>query len=392
MYLVREVCSVSFARPSNALHLIYTTFRGIDTDSSMISDMCAELSKYPGQSMRLSLLVEAYGVSGAWAALNSDPESSSQKESLEELINKKAFEPALRYETFKSQGAFPVRFTPIEMRKLAVELGYCLMDFFDADLSSKRFYFLRPDGRELRKDGLYVLFNSVLPTTEDLRAFGIGHPTLLSFAKLLLEIYSGAGVMIGAISPGYDENNQNIWFKLFVYLENLEKERLDDSYLKAIRGCLMVHQKISKSLSVSGAKEQDLVIRKALYKEVVQKLESALESATPRPRHKRHRSESPPPPTERRPESTLIKTSAVITKFPEKGDELNPSSARRVRSIPMQPVRTDFKRQRTEEGNKKTPGFHHLDLEPSVTVLPVLEIGTSGLFDDNTPTDFPTNL
>lgn len=77
-------------------------------------------------------------------------------------------------------------------------------------------------------------------------------------------------------------------------MERLETER-GDSYLKAVRGCLMVHRKISKALHSEDGGNRDAVIRKALYKNVVRNLEQALAEATPRARQKRQRSESSPP-------------------------------------------------------------------------------------------------
>lgn len=183
------------------------------------------------------------------------------------------------------------------MRKLAVKLGYCLMDFFDADLGCKRFRFCSSESG-IRKDRIYLSFSSSLPAAEDLCKFRIGHPTLLSFAKLLLELYSGSPVSVEPISLCWNRGNEAIWLEILKYLDDLEIER-NDSYLQAIRGCLMVHTIIAKKLRSSPGKKDDLVIRRELYKEVVRNLELGLEEATPKAHHKRRRSESPPSLSER---------------------------------------------------------------------------------------------
>ncbi|KAK4187620.1 hypothetical protein QBC35DRAFT_409987 [Podospora australis] len=265
---------------------------------AQIPDICDELNRSGGQGIDLTLLVERNHLFGAWSGTTKNPSSRVPKETLEGLVTKGAFEPALTYETFKSQGPTAPRFTPVEMRKLAVKLGYCLMDFFDANIGSQSIRFMSSQ-TGIEKERIHLAFNSSLPATEDLHTFHIGHPTLLSFAKLLLEIYSGSGIIAESISPYYGENNQKVWLALCVYLERLENER-SDSYLRAIRGCLMVHRKISKSLSSSPSSiEDDAIIRKALYKEIVRNLELGLDEATPRAHHKRRRSESPPPLSER---------------------------------------------------------------------------------------------
>lgn len=190
-----------------------------------------------------------------------------------------------------------MRYKTQEKRALAVRLGYCLMDFFDADLSSKRIYFLgstKASCSQTRNETLYLSFASSPPATTESHVFQIGHPTLLSFAKLLLEIDFGQSIDL-YIRSNYDETNLVTWAKLCNMVDQLEEER-NDSYLQAVRGCLMAHSQISRALrQVGSADERDaeLTIRKELYREVVEKLETALAESTPRAGNKRQRSESP---------------------------------------------------------------------------------------------------
>jgi len=344
--------------------------------------------------MSLTLLVEAYGVFGAWTPLVPvNIEAPSHGETLNGLIAKGAFEPALRFDTFKTQNSSFVRFSPLEMRKLAVELGYLLMDFFDAHLSAERIYLLRQPGTQHQRHQPHITFNSILPATEDLRTFRIGHPTLLSFAKLLLELYSGAAVTVGTgVNPKYDENNHHIWLELNVYLERLETDQgSNDSFLEAIRGCLKVHRKISETvLSRTVDGERDMVIRKALYKRIVWKLEQSVGEATPRARHKRRRSQSPPGPLE------------------EQHRDVKPISTKRYRGgVPLSlrqnnveiprgrmPTKQDFGRRRSDEAGGLPMTYCPKPRAIASGMASVsLGMGSDGaLFDDTTPPDFLPKL
>lgn len=238
------------------------------------------------------LLIEKYGLFGAWAGPISSGAGHSSKESLDQLIEKGAFKPLDLQALI--HGASQEKFSTKDKRALAVKLGFCLMDFFDADITSKRIYFLDTSKSGPTKEFPYLAFGSKLPATADPYSFRMGHPALLSFAKLLLEIDFGQSVELD-ISP-YNNQNQATWAKLVSYVDRLEEDR-SDSYLQAIRGCLHVHRKIAEKLRSRDldGKGADLRIRKMLYKEVVHKLELGLAESIPRPAHKRQRSESPPP-------------------------------------------------------------------------------------------------
>ncbi|EJT68504.1 hypothetical protein GGTG_13922 [Gaeumannomyces tritici R3-111a-1] len=233
---------------------------------------------------------------------SSQPSSAPPKENLDKLISSGAFKP-LDLLTL-TRGSLPIRYSIREKRALAVRLGYCLMDFFDANLSSKRIYFLgstKASCSRTRSETLYLSFASGLPATTESHVFQIGHPTLLSFAKLLLEIDFGQSIDLN-ISSDDDKTNRGIWAELCNVVDKLEEER-NDSYLQAVRGCLMAHIQISRALRLGSADEKDaeLTIRKELYREVVEKLETALAESTPRAGNKRQRSESPEPTSRTKP-------------------------------------------------------------------------------------------
>ncbi|KLU87692.1 hypothetical protein MAPG_06686 [Magnaporthiopsis poae ATCC 64411] len=262
-----------------------------------IQNICLDLRNRTGQGEALILLIEQYGLFGAWTPLHpSQPSSAPPQENLDKLISSGAFKP-LDLVTL-SGGSSSIRYKTQEKRALAVRLGYCLMDFFDADLSSKRIYFLgstKSSCSRTRNETLYLSFDSGPPATAESHVFQIGHPTLLSFAKLLLEIDFGQSIDL-YIGSNYDKANRGTWAELCNMVDRLEEERTD-SYLQAVRGCLMAHSQISRALRRGSADERDaeLTIRKELYREVVEKLETALAESTPRAGNKRQRSESPEP-------------------------------------------------------------------------------------------------
>lgn len=228
---------------------------------------------------------------GAWGDSNL-PAAPPSRESLSELITKGVFEPPSRNINAVLKGLSTTRFSDTEKRALAVKLGFCLMDFFDAEIESKHIYFL---DSSRKASPPYLAFRSKLPATSDPYNFRLGHPhpVLLSFAKLLLEIHYGQAIDLDISSD--DREIRDAWTKLLDVVQALEREEPDSSSLQAIRGCLLVHQEIAKTLSSRDieAEDADRKIRRKLHKEVIYKLQQALAESTPR--DKRQRSESPPP-------------------------------------------------------------------------------------------------
>ncbi|KAI0860594.1 hypothetical protein F4860DRAFT_478936 [Xylaria cubensis] len=265
------------------------------TSISCIPDICEGLQQYKGLGKTLILLIKKYGLFGAWESLASPETDSSSKESLHQLIVQGAFKP-LDFNMLLS-GVHTAKFTVQDKRDLAVKLGFCLMDFFDTDLDSNRIYFLESPRSSLRKEFPYLAFNSKLPATSGSYDFTMGHPALLSFAKLLIELDVGHSIDISIAS--YNSHNADAYLQLMTLVEHLERER-SDSYVEAIRGCLTVHYKIAKRLRSPGLERKavDRKIRKRIYKEVVRKLELGLVESTPRSINKRQRSISPSGPNE----------------------------------------------------------------------------------------------
>lgn len=240
----------------------------------------------------LTLFIETYGLFGSWTVPTSSASVPTTRESLKQLILKGAFKQLDLDVLFNKTS--PGRFGPKDKRALAVKLGFCLMDFFDSEVSSRNIYFLSSSNSGLQVDFPYLAFDSKQSTADKIHDFQIGDPALLSFAKLLLEMEFGQSIDLD-IAP-QSSQNQDAWLQLLIRVDRLTEER-SDSYIEAIRGCLLVHHHImialrSRNLDSNGAES---IIRETLYEEVVIKLERGLAESIPRLDRKRPRSDSPAP-------------------------------------------------------------------------------------------------
>ncbi|OPB41114.1 hypothetical protein A0O28_0108110 [Trichoderma guizhouense] len=263
-----------------------------EKDIKELRDICLELKQFQGQGQELHLSIQEHQLFGVWAwqTMGKPPLKTLQKLSLDELITNGNFKP-LSCHSLISRPSL-IRYNVKEKRTLAVKLGFCLLDFFDSQLDSRRIHFLVPNDDRPNKDLLYLSFSSKLHDSDEFRDFRIGHPVLLSFAKLLIEIEEGDNLPLN-IDSHYGEQNTQTWAKLFECVERMEVER-NDSYIEAVVGCLNVHRQIAKSLRDEIAKGEniDMKIREELYQHIVRKLELSLVECTTR---KRERSESPEP-------------------------------------------------------------------------------------------------
>ncbi|KAK4102094.1 subtilisin-like protein [Parathielavia hyrcaniae] len=342
-----------------------------------IQNICADLSPSTVRDKALVVLIEQCGLFGGWTTSQTET-PAPPKETLDQLISNGVFKP-LSLGTLAS-GSFPMRYKPQEKRALAVQLGHCLMDFFDSDLSSKRIYFLNASSQCSRSGTLYLSFDSGSPAPEEPHIFRVGHPALLSFAKLLLEIDFGESIPLD-ISPSYDKTNRATWAELCDMVDQLEEER-EDSYIQAIRGCLMVHNQISKALRLTGAdsKAAELTIRKELYMAVVRKLEDGLAESMPRSQLKRQRSESPEPVAQRKSNTRTItgeRDSALFGRSHTLQDSPHRLSARPPSIAWDRPSSAGFIRPGPIPRNQR-----HTTPSPS----------SSGLFDDCTPDAYPPDI
>ncbi|KKZ61102.1 hypothetical protein EMCG_04298 [[Emmonsia] crescens] len=274
--------------------------------------ICNQLQDHSNRDKRLRLTIKRDKLFGTWHSTLSERSSSNPSTglSLEQLIRCEPNERSMLY-------------TPKQKRMLALRLGYHLLDFYDTEWDSKDIHFLASKESNNQKELLYRSFSSALPTSPKPPTFQYAHPVLVSFAKILLEIYIGRSTYIET-SPSDGEKNLESQGKLWHWVDKLENKRHDGTdsdlrqdywhsqedyylfqqdfyyvdyhYLQAIRGCLMVHNEISKALK-SNMSERDTVIkiREEIYKEVISNLELTLTPKTSGTVKKRRRLDSPPP-------------------------------------------------------------------------------------------------
>jgi hypothetical protein len=95
------------------------------------------LRQYTGHGKALVLHIEdneKFELSGTWSNSTCSMTSSSMNESLDQLILESVF-PNM------SNEILPARVSIKDRRELAVKLGFCLMNLFDADFASKKICF-----------------------------------------------------------------------------------------------------------------------------------------------------------------------------------------------------------------------------------------------------------
>lgn len=216
---------------------------------------------------------------GSWEDLKV-PVTQLHRESLRDLIVQGAFKNLSSDINAALRDSQAMTFSILDKRRLALELGFGLMDFFDAEVSSKRVYILSSAGQDVQP---YLAFTSKLPATSNPYEFSRirPHPMLLSFSKLLLEIHYGQVLDVEIGVNGGQQDLEN-WVRLGDLVERLLKKE-PDSYVEAIESCLSAHRGIANALgNVENLSAEDVErrIRRKLYKEVVHKLERSVSESS----------------------------------------------------------------------------------------------------------------
>jgi hypothetical protein len=265
-----------------------------DLSAEKIKDMCACLQECTVQGKRLHLLVEEFGVLGSWGedVSQASPPVAAARESLDELLESGALED-FSWANFRKKSTEKT-FSPKDKRTLAVQLGRCLMDFFDFDLNTKHIHLSKGSGGQSRNSVAYLSFSSGITISPEPHIFRMGDPVLLFFAKILLEIVQGKKIPVD-ISP-LVEDNKDVWIDLLNYVDHVEKACQSSYYLEAVRECLLLHSRLPRSVRTGKdrGKEANLATRRTIYDYVIRNLELELDLFSPRS-NKRDRSESPPP-------------------------------------------------------------------------------------------------
>ncbi|KAK3906463.1 hypothetical protein C8A05DRAFT_11784 [Staphylotrichum tortipilum] len=184
------------------------------------------------------------------------PFPTPPKDNLQELHSGGAFRPLVTGITERKGW----RFRTPERRALAVRLGYCLMDFLDGTFGSERIYARRSataDQGWSFNPAIYMLFTSSPPTSIDIKPFWTGnHPSFLSFTKFLLEMELGWPIDVHISSDHTSEANDEAFLKLRRIAGRLRVYQ-NNSYSKAIEGCLEVPFEIWSALGSSFVKDED---------------------------------------------------------------------------------------------------------------------------------------
>ncbi|KAL7921156.1 hypothetical protein ACQKWADRAFT_327938 [Trichoderma austrokoningii] len=259
----------------------------LDDDSvSLILSICEGFQQHTSQGGTLVLYIKENQVYGARADPVSSEVGTCSEESLDQLIKNGAFK-SIDVGDFNIR-PLSVRFSIMEKRKLAVKFGYCLMDFFNADFAPNKIHLFgssKPGPMGIP----YLAIGSKSSLRDNAYDFQFGHPTFLSFAKLLIEIELGGIIPLEIHQDS--QKNIDVWKQLMVFMDNLQKERRD-SYREAIANCLLFHM-LNNSCE-SDSEDANSTIRRIIYEKIVFKLELGLAESSPRPisSRKRQRSES----------------------------------------------------------------------------------------------------
>lgn len=263
--------------------------------------MCASMDDCDGQGHLLSLILHGSHLFSTRRGDGSSAREAAQlRRPLNELIRDGAF---VRHgEGAPVPGGSFAKYSPRDKRELALKLAFFLLDFFDSGITSDRIHMPvgpRP-GRQRTHAAPFLSFGSSPLSEADQESywnFDIGHPALVSFSKLLLELEWGRPIDLDISQDPYQ--NRETWSQLMMMLHDSEVDIDDCLYTDAIDGCLSSARPIAKALRKCGLEDRTRAsskVRQLLYDKVVSKLEAGLEKSIPRRRgSKRERSESPPP-------------------------------------------------------------------------------------------------
>lgn len=211
------------------------------------------------------------------------PEDLASK-SLGQLLDEKIFSP-IDVEDYQMR-TVKRKFNYQDKALVALGLGWCLMDFVDEEVdlarhswNSDSIYFFGDPTSYRTPEALHVSFQQSehqdVNRDDPLDISKPGNPILLSFARLLLEIYRGRKIQM-AINPESRANLQH-WFDLVAFLAEADPLG-NDHYIKAVDGCLSLYSTL-RQLRVAQdemiTRPPAEILRRILYQEVVKNLQLA---------------------------------------------------------------------------------------------------------------------
>ncbi|EEU35604.1 uncharacterized protein NECHADRAFT_86785 [Fusarium vanettenii 77-13-4] len=258
--------------------------------------MCEGIKQAMKDRKKLHLLVDHRGVIDVTDSVKPAPlrRDSFDGISLSELLRQDVFGPIDTQAWFNNTAARKVN--SATKAQVALGLSRCLMDFFDKGLelashswTAENVHFRESSdsNREGMQRLLYVSLrpkldqarsadiNKMLDNDDINKMFDSDNPVVLSFAKLLLEIFDGKAISIQRIPTG-EEKLWN-WLDLGDVVENLLQDQSRGSfafkYLEVVESCLRLRATLRDCKSRSDLVATSRFVRKTIYENVVRKLE-----------------------------------------------------------------------------------------------------------------------
>ncbi|KAF3211180.1 hypothetical protein TWF106_010318 [Orbilia oligospora] len=251
-----------------------------------IDDLCMTLQKCADQ--RLQIVVEALRDGSHSIHYSPQPARrlyprASLSGSLEHLLESGSFQ---NISFNDASSPMTNRFTRKEKRILALKLGLCFLNFFDArymteSWSSSGITFLTLPEHKIQESQIYINCSLNLQRPQESEWYPPGHPVLTSFARLLLEIYEGKKW------PGPSGNSSSdptiIWARLCEYVEKVKIYEGRDFYLEAVTKILYLHTALNEAretLTSKNSEDVDMKLRDLMYTSIVSLLELELPEET----------------------------------------------------------------------------------------------------------------
>ncbi|KAK6331659.1 hypothetical protein TWF718_002207 [Orbilia javanica] len=263
-----------------------------------IDDLCLTLQNCADQ--RLQIVVEVLNDGSHSIHYSPQPASrlyprASFSGSLEHLIESGSFQNI----SFSNTSSLMTnRFTLKEKRILALKLGLCFLNFFDArymteSWKSSGIIFLALPELKIQESQIYINCSLALRRTQESEWYHPGHPVLTSFARLLLEIDEGQKWP----GPSGDSSSDHtaMWVGLCNYVENVKIHRGRNFYLEAVTKILYLHTALNEAretLTSENSEDVDMKLRNLMYTSIV----SLLELEVPEETRKRFKCEAVNPP------------------------------------------------------------------------------------------------
>lgn len=245
--------------------------------------MCSAIERAQGYKTKLRLLIdqerELFDVSVVPSTIG-----ELKSTSLSQLLKDKFFHKVTVNERFR--GTVDGKFGSHKKAVLALSLAQCLMDFIDEELelashswNPEQIFFLYPESTTASDGTLYISLRPkraryqslVVPKANLIKSIRPGNPVLLSFARLLLEIYDGEEISLN-IDQDNSTLNAGAWGQMCSALADTESEG-SDHFLSAVNGCLYLHMRLQEEIRGAVGPAAAGVLRRVMYKNIVRNLE-----------------------------------------------------------------------------------------------------------------------